>query len=85
MGMTVGKSKGALAEMNVVPLIDILLVLLIIFMVINPNHPRGLDALVPQPSPNQQQNPELENKTEPPLKHDSSTNAVIRRYRKLKA
>ncbi len=29
--------------------------------------------------------PELESKTEPPLKHDSSTNAVIRRYRKLKA
>jgi glucose-6-phosphate isomerase len=29
--------------------------------------------------------PELENKTEPPLKHDSSTNAVIRRYRELKA
>ena len=29
--------------------------------------------------------PELEDKTEPPLKHDSSTNAVIRQYRKLKA
>jgi glucose-6-phosphate isomerase len=29
--------------------------------------------------------PELENKTEPPLKHDSSTNAVIRHYRQLKA
>jgi glucose-6-phosphate isomerase len=29
--------------------------------------------------------PELESKTEPPLKHDSSTNAVIRCYRKLKA
>jgi len=28
--------------------------------------------------------PELESKTEPALKHDSSTNAVIRRYRKLK-
>jgi glucose-6-phosphate isomerase len=28
--------------------------------------------------------PELENKTEPALKHDSSTNAVIRKYRKLK-
>jgi glucose-6-phosphate isomerase len=29
--------------------------------------------------------PELESKSEPELKHDSSTNAVIRRYRKLKA
>jgi glucose-6-phosphate isomerase len=29
--------------------------------------------------------PELESTTEPQLKHDSSTNAVIRRYRKLKA
>jgi glucose-6-phosphate isomerase len=28
--------------------------------------------------------PELESQTEPPLKHDSSTNALIRRYRKLK-
>ena len=51
MGMAVGGSKGAMAEMNVVPLIDILLVLLIIFMVITPLTPSGLDALVPQPSP----------------------------------
>jgi glucose-6-phosphate isomerase len=28
--------------------------------------------------------PEIESKTEPALKHDSSTNALIRRYRKLK-
>jgi biopolymer transport protein ExbD len=64
MGMAVGGKKGgAIAEMNVVPLIDILLVLLIIFMVITPLTPKGLDTLVPQPNPNAQQNVELENKT----------------------
>jgi biopolymer transport protein ExbD len=52
-----------MATPNVVPLIDILLVLIIIFMVITPLTPKGLDTLVPQPSPNQQQNQELENKT----------------------
>ena len=63
MGMDVGGGSGALATPNVVPLIDILLVLIIIFMVISPVVPKGLDTLVPQPSPNQQQNVELENKT----------------------
>lgn len=60
MGMAVGGKKGgAIAEMNIVPLIDILLVLLIIFMVITPLTPKGLDALVPQPSPpDQQQQPD---------------------------
>jgi biopolymer transport protein TolR len=49
MGMAVGGKKGVMADMNVVPLIDILLVLLIIFMVITPTTPHGLEALVPSP------------------------------------
>src|SRR5262249_58042132 len=64
MGMDVGGEQGgSLASPNVVPLIDILLVLIIIFMVITPLIPKGLDTLVPQPTPNQQQNVELEHKT----------------------
>jgi biopolymer transport protein TolR len=46
---------SSMAEINVTPMIDILLVLLIIFMVIVPVTPRGLDALVPQPPKNPQQ------------------------------
>ncbi len=49
MGMGAGPSGGAVSEINVTPLIDVLLVLLIIFMVIVPVTPKGLDALVPQP------------------------------------
>ncbi|MBI4461471.1 MAG: biopolymer transporter ExbD [Acidobacteria bacterium] len=51
MGMKVGGGKGEMSEPNVVPFIDILLVLIIIFMVITPLIPKGLDALVPQPPP----------------------------------
>jgi biopolymer transport protein TolR len=65
MGMDVGGKKGgSMATMNVVPLIDILLVLLIIFMVITPLTPKGLEALVPQPSPaNQKNEDQLQAKT----------------------
>ena len=55
MAMSMGGSAGSMSEINVTPMIDILLVLLIIFMVIVPVVPKGLDALVPQPPKNPQQ------------------------------
>jgi biopolymer transport protein ExbD len=55
MAFSTGGGGGAMGEINVTPMIDILLVLLIIFMVIVPVTPKGLDALVPQPPKNPQQ------------------------------
>ena len=51
MGMAVGgRNDGTVSDPNIVPLIDVLLVLIIIFMVIAPKVPTGLPTLVPQPS-----------------------------------
>ena len=61
MGMAVKGSKGLENEINVVPMIDILLVLLIIFMAALPSMRRAIDIQLPDPNPstltaNQQSN-----------------------------
>jgi biopolymer transport protein TolR len=67
MGMAVGASGGPKSDINMTPMIDVLLVLIIIFMVITPLTPRGLEALVPQPPPPGQ----------PPTKADERTVVVV--------
>jgi biopolymer transport protein TolR len=59
MAMTVGGKGGPMSEINITPLIDVLLVLIIIFMVIVPRTPHGLSALIPQPNKNQKQNQQV--------------------------
>jgi biopolymer transport protein TolR len=51
MAMTLGSSKGIVADMNVTPMIDVLLVLIIVFMIVNSaTTTTGLDALAPHPA-----------------------------------
>src|SRR5438552_478765 len=62
MAMTAGGSKGIKNEINVTPLVDVVLVLLIIFMVITPMLQRGKDVHLPKAN-----NPEKEKKEGDPL------------------
>jgi biopolymer transport protein TolR len=61
MSFATGSGGGLSSDINVTPMIDILLVLLIVFMAITPVSPKGLEALVPQPPKNNQ--PQKENDT----------------------
>ena len=64
MGMAVGGSGGGpRSDINMTPMIDVLLVLIIIFMVITPLTPKGLEAIVPQPAPPNQQQSEADQRT----------------------
>ncbi len=48
MGMSVGGKKGIKADINVTPMVDVVLVLLIIFMVVTPMLQRGKDVKLPK-------------------------------------
>ena len=63
MAMSMGGGGSNMSDINVTPMIDILLVLLIIFMVIVPVTPKGLDALVPQPPKNPQKQEQPNDRT----------------------
>jgi biopolymer transport protein TolR len=75
MAMAVGGPKsGPRCDINMTPMIDILLVLLIIFMVITPLTPHGLEALAPEPP---------DKKNQPPPDQDRTVVIVIEKDKKM--
>jgi len=61
MGMAVGASKGPRCDINITPLVDVVLVLLIIFMVLTPLMEKEIGVRVPEETP-----PEMLNEPPPP-------------------
>ncbi len=55
MAMSAGGGGGLTNDINVTPMIDVLLVLLIIFMMIVPNSRKAVDVQLPDPQPAQVQ------------------------------
>ena len=61
MGMAVGATKGPRSDINITPLVDVVLVLLIIFMVLTPLMEKEIGVRVPEETP-----PEMLNEPPPP-------------------
>jgi biopolymer transport protein ExbD len=74
--MSTGGKGGPSSDINMTPMIDVLLVLIIIFMVITPLTPKGLEARVPQPPP--------PNQPPPPPENDRTVVVIIEKDKSMK-